>query len=55
MFGRIKTLFTGHEPKAFIDRDGNLFAPSGEFVGSYSRTRDAIRGAKRRGFNFEVA
>lgn len=38
---------------AHVDADGNLFAPTGEFIGSYSRRRDAFRAAKRRGF--EVA
>ena len=35
--------------KAFIDEANNLFASNGLFIGSYSRRRDAVRGAKRRG------
>lgn len=37
-------------PKApsYIDADNNLFI-EGNFVGSYSRRRDARRGARRRG------
>lgn len=34
---------------ARIDNDNNLFGPNGQFIGTYSRRRDAIRGAKRRG------
>lgn len=36
--------------RAFIDDDNNLFV-NGEFVGSYSRRRDARRGAARRGLS----
>lgn len=55
MFGR----FFKREPefvdttKAHIDSDNRLFSPTGQLIGSYSRYRDAVRGAKRRGF--EVA
>lgn len=47
--------FTTTAPKeknmfARIDADNNLYSPTGEFIGSYSRRRDAVRGAKRRGF-----
>ncbi len=40
----------GENNMARIDNDGNLFI-NGKFVGSYSRRRDAVRGAKRRGFS----
>lgn len=35
---------------ARIDDSNNLFSPQGELITTYSRRRDAIRGAKRRGF-----
>lgn len=40
---------TGESEMARIDDDNNLFGPMGEFIASYSRRRDAVRGAKRRG------
>lgn len=33
------------------DGSANLYSPTGTFVGTYSRARDAVRGAKRRGWN----
>ena len=35
---------------ARITEDNRLFSPTGEFIGTYSRRRDAVRGANRRGF-----
>lgn len=35
---------------ASVDETGKLFSPTGQFVHQYSRKRDAIRGAKRRGW-----
>jgi len=35
---------------ARITEDNRLFSPTGELVGTYSRRRDAVRGANRRGF-----
>lgn len=40
---------------AFVDDEGKLFSPTGEFVHKYARPRDAIRGAKRRGWEVETA
>lgn len=45
----LRSVFTT-PTSAFIDSDNNLFSPTGEHVGSYSRRRDAVRGAKRRGW-----
>lgn len=52
MFQTLKHFF-GIEPKektATISSNNFLYSPDGEFVASYSRRRDAIRGARRRGF-----
>lgn len=62
MFNTLKTFFFGEatiQPQttqekktmfARIDADNNLFSPTGTFIGTYSRRRDAVRGATRRGF-----
>lgn len=52
LLNRIRNTFSTNTV-AVIDQDNNLFDPTGSFVASYSRRRDALRGAKRRGF--EVA
>lgn len=41
--------------EAHIDENNNLFSPTGQLIGQYSRRRDAIRGAKRRGFEVATA
>jgi len=40
---------------AFVNDDNMLFSPTGEFVQKYTRKRDAIRGARRRGWEVETA
>lgn len=50
MFSTLKHFFFGDEPKAKITPDNRLFSPDGEFIAQYTRRRDAIRGAERRGF-----
>lgn len=40
---------------AFVSEDGRLFSPTGQLIHKYARKRDAIRGAKRRGWEVEVA
>lgn len=40
---------------AFVDESGKLFSPTGEFVHKYARKRDALRGAKRRGWEVSEA
>lgn len=40
---------------AFVNDDNMLFDPYGNFVNKYSRKRDAVRGAKRRGWEVETA
>lgn len=49
-----RDVFMPAPTKAFIDEDNNLFSPTGQLVGSYTRKRDAVRGAKRRGFEVEA-
>ena len=39
--------------KATIDDNNRLFSPTGQLIGQYGRRRDAVRGAKRRGFEVE--
>ena len=52
LLNTIREIFVPNS-KAHVDEDGNLFSPTGQFIATYSRRRDAVRGAKRRGF--EVA
>lgn len=54
-FRTMMEYITPTSTSAFVSEDGRLFSPTGQLIHKYARKRDAIRGAKRRGWEVEVA
>ena len=53
LLNRFREIFVPADNLAVVSPENALYSPEGEFIRVYSRRRDAIRGAKRRGW--EVA